>query len=93
MKLPSYICDHWQEGSGTGVPVVDPVTGNELAHISSEGLGLSEALEFARCQGAPALWRLTYRERADGLAKMADVWLSRPRQRRSDPSRRQGSSP
>src|ERR1019366_10176263 len=73
MKLRNYVCGQWQEGTGAGEPIVDPVTGDELGRISSEGLGLNEVLEFARSQGTPALQRLTYRERADLLAKMADV--------------------
>ena len=73
MKLPNFVGGQWQEGTGAGEPIVDPVTGDELARISSEGLDLKEVLEFARSQGTPALRRLIYRERADLLAKMADV--------------------
>ena len=40
MKLPNFVCGQWQEGTGAGEPIVDPVTGDELARISSEGLDL-----------------------------------------------------
>src|SRR5207248_11350657 len=54
-------------------PLVDPVTGEELARISSEGVDLNNALEFARAQGGSALRQLTYAQRADLLAKMGDA--------------------
>jgi 3,4-dehydroadipyl-CoA semialdehyde dehydrogenase len=73
MKLPNYLADKWSEGSGAGVPLVDPVTGDELARISSEGADLQASLDFARSQGGPALRQLTYRQRADLLAKMGEV--------------------
>src|SRR5213080_3838911 len=73
MKLPNYVADHWREGSGPGAPLVDPVTGEELARISSEGVDLNNALEFARTQGGSALRQLSYAQRADLLAKIADA--------------------
>lgn len=73
MKLPNYIAGQWSEGSGPGTPLVDPVTGDELARISSEGVDLKTALEFARSQGGPALRELTYGQRADLLAKVGEL--------------------
>jgi len=73
MKLPNYVAGQWIDGSGPGTPVVDPVTGDELARISSEGLDLNTALDFARSQGGPALRQLTYAQRADLLAKIGDA--------------------
>ena len=73
MKLLNYISGQWIEGSGSGTPLVDPVTGDELARISSDGLDLKAALEFARSQGGPALRELTYAERADLLAKTGEM--------------------
>jgi 3,4-dehydroadipyl-CoA semialdehyde dehydrogenase len=71
--LASYVSGEWKEGTGAGEPLVDPVTGEELARISSQGIPLSAALEFARSRGGEALRRLSYRERADLLAKIADT--------------------
>lgn len=73
MNLPNYACSQWKEGLGAGQPLVDPVTGDELARISSEGIDIRSALEFARTQGGPALRQMSYRERAELLGKMADV--------------------
>jgi 3,4-dehydroadipyl-CoA semialdehyde dehydrogenase len=73
MKLPNFVSDQWKEGGGAGEPLVDPVTGDELARISSEAIDVSRALEFARTEGGAALRQTSYRERADLLAKIADV--------------------
>ncbi len=73
MKLSNYVSDHWQEGAGDGETLVDPVTGEELARVSSQGVDVKAALDFARSNGSPALRALTYRQRAGLLAKIADV--------------------
>src|ERR1700683_4749933 len=73
MKLPNYVSGEWKEGTGAGEPLVDPVTGEELARISSQGIDVGGALEYARSNGGPTLQKLTYRERADLLGKIADV--------------------
>jgi 3,4-dehydroadipyl-CoA semialdehyde dehydrogenase len=73
MKLPNYVNGMWREGSGPGETLVDPVTGDALAIISSQGVDLEAALAFARAHGGPALRRLSYVQRAEILAKIADV--------------------
>lgn len=73
MKLSNYVSGQWKEGSGGGEPLVDPVTGDELARISSQEIDVDAALDFVRREGGPALCQLTYTQRADLLAKMADV--------------------
>ncbi len=73
MSLPNYVLGQWRESAGAGEPLIDPVTGDELVRISSQGLDIENALEFARSEGGPALRKLTYSERADLLAKIAEV--------------------
>lgn len=73
MKLPNYVFGQWKEGAGLGEPLLDPVTGDELARISSQDIDVQAALEFARSHGGPALRELTYAQRADLLARIADV--------------------
>src|SRR5882762_2170090 len=73
MKLPNYADSHWIEGTGPGEPLIDPVTGDELARISSQGVNLEAALAFARSYGGPALRQLSYAERAEILASIADA--------------------
>lgn len=74
MKLANFVGGKWHEFSGPDDPLVDPVTGEELARVSSAGIDAGAALDFARTQGSPTLRALSYRERADLLAKMADVF-------------------
>jgi len=73
MKLPNYVSGQWKEGTGPGEPLVDPVTGEELERISSQGVDGKAALEFARSNGGPALRALSYRQRAELLGKTAEV--------------------
>jgi 3,4-dehydroadipyl-CoA semialdehyde dehydrogenase len=73
MKLPNYVNGQWSEGAGPGEQLTDPVTGDELANISSQGLNLEAALAFARTHGGPALRQLNYAQRAEMLSKLSDV--------------------
>jgi 3,4-dehydroadipyl-CoA semialdehyde dehydrogenase len=73
MNLPNFVGGQWREAAGTGDPLVDPVTGDELVRISSQGMDIRAGLEFARTQGGPALRQMSYRERAELLGKIADV--------------------
>lgn len=73
MKLNNFLSGQWIEGAGAGTALVDPVTGEELARISSDGLNLKNALEFARSQGGPALRQLSYAQRADLLGKIGEL--------------------
>jgi len=73
MKLPNYVSGQWKEGTGPGETLIDPVTGDELANISSQGVDIEAGLAFARTHGAPALRHLTYAQRAELLGKIADA--------------------
>lgn len=73
MNLANYVCGEWKTGSGPGEALVDPVTGDELARISSLGVDVKGALEFARTEGGTALRALTYRQRAELLRKIAET--------------------
>src|SRR5713101_4307688 len=73
MKLSNYVNGQWSEGAGPGEPLIDPVTGDELASISSQGVNLEAALAFARTNGGPALRQLSYAQRAELLAKISEA--------------------
>jgi 3,4-dehydroadipyl-CoA semialdehyde dehydrogenase len=73
VTLPNHVSGRWSEGLGTGELLVDPVTGDELASVSSQGIDLEAALQFARALGGPALRQLTYIQRAELLATIADT--------------------
>ena len=73
MKLRNYVSGRWSEGLGSGELLIDPVTGDDLASITSQGIDLEAGLQFARAHGGPALRQLTYTQRAELLGKIADV--------------------
>jgi 3,4-dehydroadipyl-CoA semialdehyde dehydrogenase len=73
MKLANYVAGQWREGAGTGALLVDPVTGDELARISSENIDVRAALDFARSEGGAALRQRSYARRAELLTQIADV--------------------
>jgi 3,4-dehydroadipyl-CoA semialdehyde dehydrogenase len=52
---------------------MDPVTGEELATVSSLGVDIGAGLEYARREGSATLQTLTYEQRAALLGKIADV--------------------
>ena len=53
--LSNYAAGRWQAGTGNGIPLFDPVLGNELVRVDSTGLDLAEGFAFAREQGGAAL--------------------------------------
>jgi len=73
MRLANYVSGQWLEGTGAGELLIDPVTGDELARISSQGVDLEGALSYARTHGGPALRQMAYAHRAELLSKIADV--------------------
>lgn len=71
--LSNHLGGKWQDGTGPGTPLFDPVRGNELVRVDARGLDLTAGFEFARTQGGAALRALTYRERGAMLAAAVKV--------------------
>lgn len=71
MKLQNYVEGRWVEGAGSGVPLLHAVTGDVVAHATSEGLDFRAMLDHARRVGGPALRRMTFHQRARMLKAMA----------------------
>ncbi|MCU0926929.1 MAG: aldehyde dehydrogenase family protein, partial [Hydrogenophaga sp.] len=71
--LPNFIAGRWQEGTGPGSTLHDPVLGTPLVRVSSAGLDLAEGFAFARTQGGAALRALSYGQRAALLAEVVKV--------------------
>lgn len=69
--LRSYLTGAWAEPAGAGRPVLDAVTGEEVARVSSAGLDLGAALDYGRAVGGPALRELTFHQRAALLKSLA----------------------
>jgi 3,4-dehydroadipyl-CoA semialdehyde dehydrogenase len=71
--LPNFLAGRWQDGTGHGATLLDPVLGTPLVRVSSAGLDLTEGFAFAREQGGAALRALTYRQRAALLGEIVKV--------------------
>lgn len=72
-KLANYVQGQWQEGTGKGTPLFDPVLGTQLALACADGLDMAAAYEFARNNGGAGLRKLSYAERAALLAQIGQV--------------------
>ncbi len=77
--LRSYVNGAWAEPADDGRPVLDAVTGEEVARVSSAGIDLAAALDYGRIAGGPALRELTFHQRA-GLVKSLGQLLREHRQ-------------
>ena len=64
MMLRSYVNGSWVSPTTGGDPLLDAVTGEQVATISSAGLDMRAALEYGRAVGGPALRELTFHQRA-----------------------------
>lgn len=77
MKLQSYAQGEWYSSSDSGQPLLNAITGDEVAHISSSGLNFSDMLDYARNIGAPALKKFTFHQRALMLKEIALYLMER----------------
>ena len=71
MKLQNYVAGRWMEGDGTGTPLMNAVSGDVVAHATSDGIDFRRMVEHARLIGGPALRRMTFHQRARMLKAMA----------------------
>ncbi len=72
--LRSYVSGNWVRPESDGRPVLDAVTGAEVARVSSAGLDMAAALDYGRSVGGSALRELTFHQRA-GLLKALGSYL------------------
>jgi oxepin-CoA hydrolase / 3-oxo-5,6-dehydrosuberyl-CoA semialdehyde dehydrogenase len=73
MVLRSYTGGSWITPDGEGRAVLDAVTGDEVARVSSAGVDLAAALEHGRSAGGPALRELTFHQRAMQLRALGSM--------------------
>src|SRR5205809_1455600 len=71
--LRSYVSGAWTEPADDGRPVLDAVTGEEVARVSSAGIDFGVALGYGRGAGGPALRALTFHQRAALLKSLGSV--------------------
>ncbi|KAA1426067.1 phenylacetic acid degradation bifunctional protein PaaZ [Nocardioides antri] len=69
--LESYVAGSWFRAQDEGEPVLDAVTGEEVARVSSRGLDHAALVSYGREVGGPAVRRLTFHERAGLLKALA----------------------
>ena len=71
--LRSYVGGAWTEPADEGRPVLDAVTGEEVARVSAAGIDLAAALDYGRSSGGPALRELTFHQRAALLKSLGQL--------------------
>lgn len=76
MKLSSYVCGKWYEGTSQGVETFNAVTGEAVCHVSSEGINFAEVVRFGREVGGKALREMTFHDRALALKNMAKALMA-----------------
>lgn len=74
--LESFLNGTWMAGSGPGVSYADAATGKQLGSVSSSGLDLASAVDYARSVGNPAVGAMTFHQRATVLRNLGKLLLS-----------------
>ncbi|MGH3615490.1 MAG: phenylacetic acid degradation bifunctional protein PaaZ [Pseudonocardia sp.] len=69
--LRSYVQGGWHTPDEEGRPLLDAVTGEEVARISSAGIDMAAVLDHGRRVGGPALRELTFHQRGALLKALA----------------------
>ena len=69
--LSSYVQGRWVTPDSDGAAVLDAVTGEEIARLSTSGIDMAAALDHGRTVGGPALRALTFHQRASLLKALA----------------------
>jgi oxepin-CoA hydrolase / 3-oxo-5,6-dehydrosuberyl-CoA semialdehyde dehydrogenase len=77
MKLKSYVCGRWHEGTGEGALLRDATTGAVVAQASSDGIDFKAVLDYGRRIGGPALRDLTFHQRALLVKQLAKFLTDR----------------
>jgi 3,4-dehydroadipyl-CoA semialdehyde dehydrogenase len=75
-QLKNYVEGRWIAGDGPGTMLIDPVTGEALVSVSSDGLDLDAAFRFARETGGAGLRSHSYATRASMLGEIAKLLQS-----------------
>src|SRR6218665_2332170 len=70
-QLKNYVAGQWVAGSGEGQPLYNAVTGNSIAHTSTNGIDFNAVLEYARQKGNTALRKMTFQKRGRMLRALA----------------------
>ncbi len=71
MKLKNYVLGKWVEGEGSGTPLFNAVTGEQIAEATTQGIDFKAALEYGRSVGSTNLRKMTFHQRARMLKALA----------------------
>ncbi len=75
--LKSYVAGSWIAPDGDSVPLVNAVTGEEVARFPSASLDAAAVIDYGRGVGGPALRALTFHQRASALKSLGKLLMSR----------------
>jgi oxepin-CoA hydrolase/3-oxo-5,6-dehydrosuberyl-CoA semialdehyde dehydrogenase len=75
--LKSYVAGDWVAPDGEAAPLVNAVTGEEVARFTSSRLDAGAVLTYGRDVGGPALRELTFHQRASALKALGKLLMSR----------------
>jgi 3,4-dehydroadipyl-CoA semialdehyde dehydrogenase len=71
VRLKSYVCGAWFEGTGKPAVLVNPATEAPMAEATAEGIDHAAVLDHARTVGGPALRALTFGQRGELLMALS----------------------
>lgn len=77
MKLHNLVAGKWVEGLGSGQPLYDASTGEQIAFADTGGLDFAEMIAFGRSVGNPNLRKRTFHERGRMLKALALYLMDR----------------
>lgn len=75
--LESYVTGKWVVPDGESIPLVNAVTGEEVARFATGPLDIAAAITYGREVGGPALRALTFHQRAGALKALGKLLMSR----------------
>src|SRR5215204_1077608 len=76
-KLENYITGKWITGDGQGQALLDAVTGDTIAAVTTKGLDFGSVLQYGREAGNTSLRKMTFHERGRMLKALAGYLMER----------------
>ncbi len=76
-KLENYITGKWITGDGQGQALLDAVTGDTIAAVTTKGLDFGSVLQYGREVGNTSLRKMTFHERGRMLKALAGYLMER----------------
>lgn len=73
VRLKSYVCGSWFEGTGKPAVLVNPATEAPIGEANADGVDFAAVLHHARTVGGPALRALSFAQRGELLMALSKV--------------------